>query len=340
MHLGIRKGEILISLALALMGGCGRKTEGKSHTEAILGDLGHLTLNNDTHIRRTVGALVTSDGVQCSGFVTGTNEITTAAHCRGKDADGAKIDATFTTGDGDSVHISTVKQIETKKDYLVLTADHDFSDRLEYGPVSDDGISIVGYDFTLKNLQSQSGCKVDRKIDTAGVFLHSCDSAPGFSGGPVMQNGHVVGIHLGYQAKVDRNAALDIAKINDDRIDVATVGITDECLFDCHIRNVIPTSLPSVGDIVGGIVKSMTSQVAGAVAEQADKGGWNTANCAAVGGGAILLPAGTYIAPACAASGFITAGIGVPACVASVSGSIVAAVCVQLCSDHHLSDCK
>jgi hypothetical protein len=157
--------------------------------------------------------------------------------------------------------------------------------------------------------------------------------------GPIIQNGKVVGIHLGYQEKVDRNVAFDLAKLWDEKVDVAAVGITDECLFDCHIR--VPTpSLPNMGDVVNGIVNSIKRDIAGAVAEQAVKGGWTTDNCPVVGAGAILLPAAAYIAPPCAASAFITAGIGTPACVAAVSGAIVGAVCYSLCEDHRLSDCK
>ncbi len=290
-------------------------------------------------LRKTVGYLRTTDGAQCSAFISDTKQVTTAAHCRGKNADGETIDATFTTLDGKSSHLSKIKRREIKKDYLVLEADQEFSEKLELSMLTGPDVSIVGYDFEQRNLYSQKSCKIERRLDDAGVFLHSCDSLAGFSGGPIVQNGKVVGIHLGYQQKVDRNVAFDLAKLWDDKADVAAVGITDECLFDCHIRTPAP-SLPNLGDVVNDIVNSIKRDVAGAVAEQAVNGGWTTDNCPVVGAGAILLPAATYIAPPCAASGFITAGIGVPACVAAVSGAIVGAVCYSLCEDHRLSDCK
>ena len=154
-----------------------------------------------------------------------------------------------------------------------------------------------------------------------------------------MQYGKVVGIHLGYQGGVDRNVAFDVTRINDDSVDVATVGIKDECIFDCHIRNVIP-NIPSPSELFDGVVKSLTGTVSGAVAEKADSSGWNKANCAVVGSGAILLAAGTVTGPACLAAGVATAGIGMGVCIAAVNTAMVAATCVQLCADHHLSDCK
>lgn len=88
------------------------------------------------------------------------------------------------------------------------------------------------------------------------------------------------------------------------------------------------------------LVSSIANKIVPDVAAQAKSGGWTTLNCAAVGSGAILLPAATYIAPACAASAFITAGMGTPACVTAVSSSIVAATCVSLCETKNLSDCR
>jgi len=88
------------------------------------------------------------------------------------------------------------------------------------------------------------------------------------------------------------------------------------------------------------LTATVARQVAGAVVAQAERDGWTKTSCATVGAAAILLPAATYIAPLCAASGFITAGIGVPACVTSVSGGIVAATCIELCQERRLEDCK
>jgi hypothetical protein len=92
--------------------------------------------------------------------------------------------------------------------------------------------------------------------------------------------------------------------------------------------------------VVDGVTHDVAARVAPQVAAKAESEGWTKESCGAVGAGAILLPAATYIAPTCAASAFITAGVGVPVCVTTVSGAIVAAVCIQLCADHHLQDCK
>jgi len=331
------KGVAYLGLSVLAFSGCSQKQDQSSKAKAILGESSRLLPTDNPTLRSTVGYLLTSDGSRCTAFVTGEKEITTAAHCRGKNADAGKIDATFTRLDGKNIHLSKVTRLETKKDYLVLESDESFSSKLEVSLLSGQNVSIVGYDFDKGNLYTQENCTVDRRLDSAGVFLHSCDSLSGFSGGPILQNGKVVGLHIGYQEKVDRNVAFDFAKLWDDSVDVAEVGVKDECLFDCHIRMPKP---PSLSDIFGGLTNSIKGNIAADVANQAQEGGWTRTSCPVVGAGAILLPAATYIAPACAASGFITAGIGVPACVGAVSGSIVGAVCYTLCDDHRLADCK
>jgi len=92
--------------------------------------------------------------------------------------------------------------------------------------------------------------------------------------------------------------------------------------------------------LVDGITHDVANQVLPQVADKARSEGWTTSNCGVVGLGAILLPAAIYIAPTCAASAYITAGIGATVCVSGVSGAIVSAVCIELCDQRVLRDCK
>jgi V8-like Glu-specific endopeptidase len=332
------RGWLALATLLATVCGCDQKERG-AQTKGVLSPVSHLQSVTDNRLLQSIGFLVTADGAECTAFVTGPDEVTAAAHCRGKHADAGAIDATFTTEDGRTVHLSKVKRLETKKDYMVLSADSYLPLGLEYGSLENGPVEVVGYDFNRKGLYAHSNCTIDGYVDAAGVFLHSCDTEQGFSGGPVLQHGKVVGIHLGYQGGVDRNVGFDLTKIDDDSVDVAAIGIKDECLFDCHIRNVVP-NIPSPSEIFDGVVKSLAGPVAGAVAGKAESNGWNKANCIGVGAGAIVLAAGTVTAPACTAAGVATAGIGLGVCIAAVDGAIVAATCTQLCVDHHLSDCK
>ena len=251
------------SLILTLAVHACHSANGASPAKGILGPTSQLQATSDKHLQDTVGYLTTADGSKCTAFITGASEITTAAHCRGKSSDGGQINAKFQTVDGSSYTVTSVKTIDTKKDYLVLVVDASFTDTLALGSIGNGTISIVGYDFDKKALYSQDGCQAEQHIDGAGVFTHSCDSIPGFSGGAILQQGKVVGIHLGYQASLDRNAAFETAKLTDDSVDVSTIGIKDECLFDCHIRNVIPT--PSAGAVVGAVLGGVVGAAVGAL---------------------------------------------------------------------------
>lgn len=92
--------------------------------------------------------------------------------------------------------------------------------------------------------------------------------------------------------------------------------------------------------LVDGITHDVANQITPQVAAKAKSEGWTKENCGVVGLGAILLPAALYIAPTCAASAYITAGIGTTVCVSGVSGAIVGAVCIELCDQHVLRDCQ
>ena len=253
----ISKASLLI-LVLAVQA-C-RTEHATSSAKAILGNVSQLQPSSDKHLQATVGYLTNADGSKCSAFVTGRSEITTAAHCRGKGSDGEKVDATFQTMDGVLSHVIRATTLDTKKDYLVLAVDGPFSDILALGSLDDSAVSIAGFDFEKEGLYGEDDCQAEKHVDEAGVFTHSCDSIPGFSGGPILQHGKVVGVHLGYQQSLDRNAAFDVSKLNDDTVDVSRIGIQVEC---CHIRNIIPT--PSVGAAIGAALGGAVGAAVGAL---------------------------------------------------------------------------
>lgn len=91
---------------------------------------------------------------------------------------------------------------------------------------------------------------------------------------------------------------------------------------------------------IADLTQAASRKIAAEVAPLAIEGGWTRTSCMATGAGAILLPAAVYITPLCASSGVMTAGMGIPACVAAVSTSIVAATCATLCETKNLSDCR
>gem|GEM_PF-3436531 len=242
-------------------------TAGSSGVKQVIGD-NDLVPEQDQTLRATVGLLTLDKGV-CTAFVTGKNEITTAAHCitEAKSLTDREYyrKLSFRTGTGVTTALSDVADVNAKQDRLVLTTVHSFDKVLNVGKAVGTRLKVVGYDSTpgKQDLYTNEGCKLEKRIPRSGVFTHSCDTIPGMSGAPMLEGNLVVGIHLGYQQAIDRNAAFDFDQINDTSTDVSIVGIANE-FGPSHwrCRGCGPIEIPGMnatwsGFILGGPVGAL-----------------------------------------------------------------------------------
>ena len=312
MSITCRKQLSLLSIVLSVS--CtGKPASQSSKTTAIIGE-NDLAPEQDPLLRSTIGQLKISDSI-CTAFVTGTNQITSAAHCL-KDTQTKDLTAlSFTSGAGVSAKIVKIETLDRKKDYLALTTDTSFPKVLELGSLQGNSLKLVGFDTGKGGLYAPSNCRLEERVAKSGVFSHSCDTLPGYSGAPLLQQGKVVGIHLGYQEKIDRNAAYEVAQLKDDSTDVALVGIVDECLFDCHIRNVI--NIPDAKQALNICGYAMQVPVVSYAACQI---------------GVAVLPADCTVGTAATGGGACAANIGVVAAACAVSIDTVgqaAACCIK-----------
>ena len=216
------------------------KTPG-SEEKAIIGT-NDFIVEQDSSLRQLVGKLSLTDK-SCTAFVTGTNEITTAAHCLQTKDEVSKLQ--FTTGSGLTTSITNIIQLEPTMDGLILGTEVTFQSSLAMGSLQGNSLKIVGFDSGKNELLTNVDCRFENRIAGSGVFAHSCDTIPGMSRSPILQSGKVVGIHLGYVEKIDQNAAYEVALLGDETTNVATIGIFGE--RGTHIRN--RTSLGNLGGI-------------------------------------------------------------------------------------------
>lgn len=321
--------------------GCKSAGNGQSSAKEIIGKDDRVKIT-DPKLRSRLGLLHVGDH-KCNAALIGAGRIMTVEHCLGEKAS-QFVGFTFTNFEGKSAKVTEILGLDAKKDlaiYDLSRSDFSFFE-MSFDAKVTDKIKLAGYDVDSES-ELESNCTVDQVIPASGVMTYNCDTKPGMSGSAILRGMKIIGLHAAYDKATNQNVGLDFASQLNESADVKTFkGLSYEC---CHIRNVINVPHirydgPTLGSIIADIGHQIAPQVAGQVSAQAESGGWTSANCAAVGAGAILLPAAAYIAPPCAASGFITSGIGVPACVAGVSASAVGLVCIELCQEHHLQDCR
>ena len=329
---------------------CSIESGTQSITKAIIGDDDREPSNNPS-FASIIGQISVGE-TTCTAFASASNEITTASHCLPEDENFDAAAAKFSTAEGTPYDLTELLLLDARKDIAVFRTAKNFPTYFERAAILGGSLMLVAIDPKTGLLNADRSCDYEKNIESAGAIVHSCDSIPGESGAPLLQDGRVVGLHLGYKESIDRNVAFDLRRLDDDTVDMLSLELRqDGCHSRVHVRGGIKghsrahvrdcaPDVPSPSDLINGLVHDIAQKIARELSTKAERDGWNKTNCAVVGSGAILLPAATYIAPACAGSGFITAGMGVPTCVASVSGAIVAATCTQLCSDKRLADCK
>jgi hypothetical protein len=273
----------------------------------------------------------------CTGYISAKFEVTTAAHCI---EEGSEY--TLKTAAGQIFKILGTKVRRDQADMVILKIDSEGTP-LELAAFDSSADAFMVAMSTKEQMLLSSSIGEIKEADLKGVLLHSYDSEPGSSGAPIIQRGKVVALHIGFVPSQDRNIAVSLNRLNAVDLEQFLGEIQKEHCTWRHPGHCITQPsihIPSFKDLQREMTSSISKKIAGQIAGQAGAEGWTTNSCRTVGAAAILLPAATLIAPACAASGLITAGIGVPACVAAASGAIVELTCIQLCHDHQLVDCK
>ena len=234
--------------------GCLPKSQNAASAKAIIGE-DRLTPVLVPKLLSTVGQLRIKDRI-CSAFVSAPNQIVSATHCLINGTAARTDEITFKAGDGKMTGVKRVIQWDAKRDIMTLETIESFTDHLEQGAASTGSFTLVGYDGNTDSLSYDTLCSTSANDAIRGFLTHDCSSRPGFSGSPIMQNGVVVALHLGYIEKINKNLALKLPSVPTDGVDIANTSLSPEggMKFDFKLS---PPKNPLEGVKIGAAVGTL-----------------------------------------------------------------------------------
>lgn len=193
----------------------------------------HSTIGEDNrvfsdHYSDLVGGIFLAGKHICSAFISGSNEITTAAHCIANQPDLSLI--YFRKTNGDEVGLESLKLYYPNADLVVISAQVGMRYLKRSTFNSENSLLIASYYESDKITVSTIGA-----IELHNDFLlHTLDTTPGSSGSPVIQDNMVVGMHLGYLSDRNMNIAIPL-----DKIEVADIYQYEE-VFESEFKVKLP----------------------------------------------------------------------------------------------------
>lgn len=216
-------------LAIILLSSCGRGIK-HSQTKSIIGK-DDRQLVKDSTIQSLVGRIISPFGT-CTGYISGKNELTTALHCVNM-AHTSQV--TFITDNNVSIPILSEKEYLEKVDLIKLNIPEQDKYIEPEQFRTDLPITVLGYD-ALQQRIIKDQCLFTEKDKNVfpGVIFHGCDTIKGASGAPLVQNGKVVGIHIGTVPDHTINVAVDLAHLS--TVDLRELVYEPEGACDGHLR--------------------------------------------------------------------------------------------------------
>ena len=202
--------SLYIYIFIALFAnGC--KSTGSSDVSGIIGEKNWKVSNSHTHSNK-VGAFISAgskkDSIGCVGFLVGENLVATAVHCVQDPI--AFAGATFRTKSGKKANIVELMEIDSAKDFVIYELDERYKQYFEIAEAKiNEKIEIVSFNPEDESFIS-SQCYIADNIKESAAFSYKCDTLASFSGSPILQEGRVVGMHIGYSKKNNLNYGLNI----------------------------------------------------------------------------------------------------------------------------------
>lgn len=241
MRLSLITIPLLLAVALSL-NACDltlfSNTDNSSELNQVIGDDERETIENPEKIYGdTIGSLNLFNFHICTAFAISKNQILTANHCfdnvlfeyytfqvseksykitdylRLEDIDVvvltvADMNEAFEEKEQDVLEVSddfVVSELKENGDAVVFKQ---FLDTVDFN--SGEKLSIFARGYKNIFLKSCAEEKKSRLLKDT-ILLHALDTNYGSSGSPVMQNGKVVGVHLGYSKELDFNISIPMA---------------------------------------------------------------------------------------------------------------------------------
>jgi hypothetical protein len=239
------KGAVLAAASLFFLNSC-KAHSGTSQSKSIIG-ADNRTEFGDSNVGSKMGYLLGPIS-RCSASLVDKNKILTAAHCV---SEGRESTFQFQTADNSfSSHVLSVASRDNSLDTLFLTLAKSTANFFEVSPVSKDDLAkarIVAFDPELGAVTDLSDCM---RGDDETVFRHKCDTIPGYSGAPFIENGRIVAMHLGYDFGSRANIGVRLRPTTGARLTqlafTPEVSCGDDCYTHCR-RKVLGNWVPNPG---------------------------------------------------------------------------------------------
>lgn len=253
-------------LAFTLVASCTAGEE-TSHTTSIIGESNDLTIISNDETRAKHGLIETGEKL-CNAFLEAENLVTTALHCIGEDAD-QFIGYTFKNLQGVESDLVEVVYLDPKKDLVTYMVDYNYPSYYKKELAMNLNAKLELRAIVDETLYS-TFCPIVKAEPDFAVVRHTCDSSPGFSGSPMIQDGKVTGVHLGSQlVDNDYNYAIDFAFLSSEEADIT--GLEDfrgEFGRRLRIHRAPRISIPNPLDAVNDAVKNKANELANSAKSQ------------------------------------------------------------------------
>ena len=140
-------------------------------------------------------------GRTCSGSMVGFNMIRTASHCLPPYDQRDMTKGSFMRGDGQMLLLDQIFREDSNHDFVDITLkdvvdDHSYM-AIDASPSLARPLRLIAYDATSQSLLLSPECHLLAFDLFTGTLRHDCASSPGSSGGALVQDGMIIGRHLG-----------------------------------------------------------------------------------------------------------------------------------------------
>ena len=219
----------ILALGIILISSCGHDRK-NSQIKSIIGQDNRKQVN-DAAIKSLVGKITGPFGT-CTAYISGKSELTTALHC----VDMAHpSQVMFTTDDNINIPILSEKEHFEKADVIKLNIPEQDNFIASEKFQEDLPLTVLGYDPKQnKILTDQCFFTEKEKNIFPGVIFHGCDTLKGASGAPLLQNGKIVGLHVGTVVDHTINVAIDFSQLS--TVNLFDLVYEPERACDGHLR--------------------------------------------------------------------------------------------------------
>jgi V8-like Glu-specific endopeptidase len=358
------------ALVIASLLGCTIQNSEPTKTSALIGKDDRQAVPATDSSRLAIGQF--GKGL-CTGFFSGPNTITAASHCV-KNLKSNEL-GHLETVDGSRYRIQKIISLNLTNDVATLSTIDSNPKFLASGSINPSApAELIGWDSFSKDFKLSKTPILSPQSASQGLFTHELDTEGGNSGSPILQDGKVIGMHLGWvgtksnpnsstanqsieKATVVRNIAVNLTECDSANLRAIGSALNLECKWDCSkkcCKRIAghkvcePTCKTACETHNGGcdaadeaarlakiLEKKLVKEVAEAVEATTPKSSWTYGDCDGTGARVIVAGAGAVVAEKiCGGS---SAGLCAGGGAATVA-AIHSLVCKQLCVDGHITE--